>query len=217
MKKPGRPARYDSSRRCARALRPPGHPNSFVQGLPMSIHKFRSWAAAAVCSGMLASPVAVAAPANQLVPGDVALAEGGVLSGQVVDAQGAAIPQAPVALISEGREVIRVAAAQDGTFAVAGLQGGVYELATPGQHSVYRVWTAQTAPPASSPGILLVSGGEVVRGQYGYAPPAGPGPAGPGPIAKTFGWMGQHPFITAGVIATAIAVPVAINEADDAS
>jgi hypothetical protein len=181
----------------------------------MPNHKFRSWVAAAACTGMFASPVA-AAPASHQVPADVALAEGGVLSGQVVDAQGAAIPQAPVALISEGREVIRLAAAEDGTFAVSGLQGGVYELATPGQHNVYRVWTAQTAPPAASPGVMLVSGGEVVRGQYGYAPQA-PGPTGPGPIGRAFSWMGQHPFITAGAIATAIAVPVALNEADDAS
>jgi hypothetical protein len=60
--------------------------------------------------------------------------------------------------------------------------------------------------------MLVASQNEVVRGQYGYGPP----PAHqPGCISRSFQWMGQHPWITAGVVATAIAVPVAIAASDD--
>jgi hypothetical protein len=145
---------------------------------------------------------------------DVALAEGGVLSGQVVDAQGVSLAQAPVAVFADGREVVRLASNADGMFAVSGLKGGVYEVATPGHHGVYRLWTARTAPPAAGQGIMLVSGSDVVRGQYGYGPPP---PAEPGPFGKAVGWMSQHPFITAGIVATAVAVPIAVSEVDDAS
>jgi hypothetical protein len=192
----------------------------------MKLRKFRSWVAAAVSAGAVVPPAALAAPAGQPFIADVALAEGGVLSGQVLSAEGAAMPQAPVAILSAGREVVRVASADDGTFAVSGLKGGVYEVATPGQHGVYRLWSPQTAPPTAGNGVMLVSQSEIVRGQYGFAPPPPPGgdtpmasaPApGPGPFGKAMGWMGQHPFITAGVVATAIAVPIAVSELDDAS
>ncbi|HYO26348.1 MAG TPA: carboxypeptidase-like regulatory domain-containing protein [Lacipirellulaceae bacterium] len=175
----------------------------------------RSWAAAAACGGMLASPVAMAAPTGHAAAvNDVALATGGVLTGQVVDAQGAPVAQAPVALLAEGRELIRVASAADGTFAISGLRGGIYEVAAAGQQNVYRAWTADTAPPAAGAGVMVVSGGEVVRGQYGYGPPPAPKT---GIFHKTMGWVSNHPFITAGIVATAIAVPVAIAETDDAS
>ncbi len=194
---------------------------NFKGGVAMKIRKFRSWVAAAVSMGAVAPP---AAPAGQPLIADVALAEGGVLSGQVLSAEGAAMPQAPVAILSGGREVVRIASADDGTFAVSGLKGGVYEVATPGQHGVFRFWSPQTAPPTAGNGVMLVSGNEIVRGQYGFAPPPPPGgeppmapaPA-PGPVGKTLGWVGQHPFITAGVVATAIAVPIAVSELDDAS
>jgi hypothetical protein len=180
----------------------------------MRSHKLRSWVAAAVSVGVIAPPVALAAPPGQPLIADVALAEGGVLSGQVVNAQGVAMPQAPVAVLAEGREIIRVAAAENGAFSIGGLKGGVYEVVTPGQHGVYRLWTAGAAPPSAGNGVMLVAGSEeVVRGQYGYGPP----PAPPGPFTQAMGWIGQHPFITAGIVATAIAVPIAVSEADDAS
>jgi hypothetical protein len=185
----------------------------------MRIHTFRSWVAAAVCLGIFSAQAAMAAPPGQLaLSADVALADGGVLTGQVVDAQGVALANAPVAVLSQGREVVRVAANADGAFAIGGLKGGVYEVAAPGHRGVYRMWAPRTAPPAARHGLMLVSGGDLVRGQYGYGPPPGPPVSGePGPFGKTMGWMSAHPYITAGIVATAIAVPIAVSEADDAS
>jgi hypothetical protein len=182
----------------------------------MKSHTFRSWAAALACLGILTPQAALAAAPGQAAVGgaaDVALAEGGVLTGQVVDAAGVPMPQAPVAVLVQGREVVRVAAGADGAFAIGGLKGGVYEVAAPGHRGVYRLWAPRTAPPSATQGVMLVPAGEVVRGQYGY-PPAPPCPP-QGPFGKAMGWVSDHPFITAGIVATAVAVPLAVAESDD--
>jgi hypothetical protein len=185
---------------------------------------------------MLISPMAAAAPAGQggaVI--DVALAEGGALVGQVVDAQGAPIVAAAVSVRSAGRDILQVRTNSRGEFAAAGLKGGVYEVVAGRHHGVYRLWAPGTAPPSANRGVMAVSG-EVIRAQY--APPspeavlqtpipgyietiphmqgAGPvRPAGPGPLHKSVHWMKSHPWLTAGVVATAIAVPVAVSETDD--
>jgi hypothetical protein len=195
--------------------------------------RLQSMAAAAACLGMLISPTATAAPAGHAgAVIDVALGEGGVLAGQVVDAQGAPLAGTAVSVRSGGRDVLQAATNERGEFATAGLKGGVYEVVA-GQHrGVYRLWAPRTAPPSANRAIMVVSG-EVVRAQYsppspqavlqtpipGYIEtipyaPAG-SPAGPGPFNKSVHWMKNHPWITAGVIATAIAVPVSVSEFDD--
>jgi hypothetical protein len=78
---------------------------------------------------------------------------------------------------------------------------------------VYRAWAPRTAPPSANRAILAVAREDSVRGQY--APPIAAAPAGPGPFGKTMNWISDHPLITAGIVATAIAVPVAIAADDD--
>ena len=190
--------------------------------------RFQTTAAAIACLGMLISPLAMAAPPGQ--PGavvDVALGEGGVLRGVLVNANGALIGETPVSIRSAGREVLRVTTNARGEFAAPGLKGGVYELAAGKHHGVYRVWAPGTAPPSANHGVLAVSG-DIMRGQY--APPPVPLPepvpgyvqpvpytpgGGPGPLGRGVHMVKQHPWIAAGVVATAIAVPVAVVEYDD--
>jgi hypothetical protein len=176
---------------------------------------YQSMAAAAACLGMLASPVAMAAPQGQGgFAADVALAEGGVLTGQVVDAQGAVQAGTPVVIFAGGREVARVATNRNGVFSAPGLKGGVYEVAAAGHRGVYRAWAPRTAPPSANRAILAVAQQDSVRGQY--APPLAPAPPGqPGLFGKTMNWISDHPIITAGIVATAIAVPVALSDDDD--
>ena len=155
---------------------------------------------------------------------DVALADGGVLTGQVVTAQGAPVAETPVAVTLQGREVVRVATNADGMFSAPGLKGGVYEVSTPGSRGVYRLWAPRTAPPAARQGVMIVSGTEpcwantVAAGRVRPAR-ASVGPpwpaAGQGPFGRAMGWVADHPFITAGVVATAIAVPLALEDDDD--
>lgn len=160
-------------------------------------------AAVLSCLGMLVSPVAAATPG--VAPRDIALHQGGVLVGQIVDAKGVSIAKAQVSLFSAGKEVARTQSDSTGNFAVKGLKGGVYQVASENNQGVYRLWSAQTAPPSAQRGMMLVSDTDIALGQGGQA----------GPFRGVANWVSQHPIMTAGVIATAIAIPIALDDDDD--
>lgn len=159
-------------------------------------------AAVLSCLGMLVSPVAAAAPA--VAPRDVSLHNGGVLLGQVVDAQGVSVASTPVTLYSGGKEVARTQSDHTGKFVVKGLKGGVYQVASANNQGVYRLWSAQTAPPSAQRGMMLVSNGDVVLGQGETC----------GPFGGVTNWIAKHPIMTAGAIAAAIAIPIALDDDD---
>ena len=163
------------------------------------------FAAALACVGMVIpqSAFAVGPVAGAM---DVALRPGGVLVGQVVDRQG--VPQANQAVsIQYGpHEVVRTVTDQNGTFAAQGLRGGQYQLVAHEGISVCRLWAANTAPPAARPAALVVSGNHVARGQWGA-----------GPMHGSIEWVKAHPYITAGIVAAAIAIPLALADDDDKS
>ena len=94
----------------------------------------------------------------------------------------------------------------EGVFAVSKLRGGVHEIATADNLQVCRLWAAGTAPPGAAKSIDVVSPGEVVRGQYGPPP-------GNRFIKKAKVWA-TNPFIVGGVVAAAIAIPVALSDDD---
>lgn len=95
---------------------------------------------------------------------DVALRNGGVLVGQVVDPQGVPRVGVPVTIRS-GQQPLAVGITdKGGYFAFSGLQGGAYQLSTQEVQGVYRTWTPGAAPPSAQPGALIVDGTEVVRG-----------------------------------------------------
>ena len=153
-------------------------------------------------------PVVARSAAAAVAPQDVALAEGGVLTGQVVNTAGKPQAMAPVSLSTGGKEIARATTDAKGQFRVASLKGGVYQVATNGNQGVYRFWAPRTAPPTSLNGLNMVSGDQVVRGQMG---------GGGGPLSSAGQWIAEHPIITAGAIATAIAVPLALDDDDDPS
>lgn len=122
---------------------------------------------------------------------DIALQENGMLLGMIVDVQGQPASGAAVSLRQANREVVRFAADAQGRFAVTGLRGGMYEIATPRSTGLYRLWAANTAPPSAQAGVLIVEGAAQVRGQS------------PFPVAS----IGRVATVT-GLIAGGIAVPV---------
>lgn len=135
---------------------------------------------------------------NTPVVVDVALEDGGVLQGLVVSPQGTPKTDTPVALLNGEQELGAAKTDQAGRFAFSGLRGGVYQLATADSNGIVRVWSPRTAPPSAQQGVMLVSGEGVVRGQ----------------ALQRIGGFVSHPWIMAGVIATAVAVPVAIHNAN---
>jgi hypothetical protein len=89
----------------------------------------------------------------------------GRLAGRVVDHTGAAVADAEVAIRQGHKDVARVRTDERGTFAVAGLPAGLYEVGSGKTVGQYRLWTEQTAPPAANEQALLVLGQNGARGQ----------------------------------------------------
>ena len=111
------------------------------------------------------APSAKSAPAAEIT--DIALASGGTLRGQVVDGQGVPQAKSAVTVSQKGQKVSAVRTDADGRFAVAGLKGGVYTVATTQGAGAVRLWTADAAPPAAHQQLLVVNGSPVARGQLG--------------------------------------------------
>jgi hypothetical protein len=123
---------------------------------------------------------------------DVSLQEGGTFLGQVIDAQGISLERVPVSLRGAAGELAATETNSQGYFAFRGLNNGLYQLVTPVGSGAYRTWLQGTAPPVARPGALIVAGGETVRGE---------GPA----------FNKKHALILGGVIAAAVAIPIAVN------
>lgn len=137
---------------------------------------------------------------------DVELAYGGLLVGRLTDANGRPLANVPVSLLSAGKQLAATHTDDEGVFAVAKLRGGVHEIATAESVEVCRLWAPGTAPPGAPQSVEVVAPGEVVRGQYGPPP-------GNRFIKKAKVWA-TNPFIVGGVVAAAVAIPVALSDDD---
>jgi len=137
----------------------------------------------------------------------VALAPGGVLVGQVIDQQGAVRAGSTVSIQQGDQEIVRTQTDKNGVFAAQGIRGGQYLVTSEDGNCLCRLWAPNTAPPAASDGVVVVTGQEVVRGQWGAQYGAQYG-------GRWLDWVRSHPYITAGIVAAAVATPLAIAAAD---
>ncbi len=137
---------------------------------------------------------ATALPSPQIA--DVALRDGGVLVGQMVNGQNAPQNGVRVSLQDvQNREVATAVTDRQGTFAISGVRGGVYQVVMPQGRQVYRLWSPGIAPPSAQQGVLLVTPGETIRGELGN-----------GSIRNFV----SNPLVIGAAVATAIAVPVVV-------
>jgi len=155
------------------------------------------------CVGLLlpraapaADPEQPVAPQNRPAPRfrDVALGPHGTLRGTVVNPQGEALAGARIVALDVRGPVAESMANADGRFAVANLPPGPYVVLGGQGAAGIRAWTPEVAPPAASHEVLIVSDGTVLRGQNGL-----------------YQWISEHYFLTAALVATAIAVPVTLG------
>lgn len=133
---------------------------------------------------------------------DVVLDADGTLRGQVVNRNGVAQAAMPVVLSQRGRAVAAARTDHAGKFKLAQLRGGVYQLHTTGGVGNYRVWANRTAPPSALSQVLLTHDESVALGQHRRGGVKG---------------LLTNPWVIGGVVATAIAVPVAIHNSDSDS
>jgi hypothetical protein len=103
---------------------------------------------------------------------DVALQDGGVLQGQLLDRSGAAKAATPLVVAQKGKVVVIATTDKQGRFSIRGMRGGVYQLESEHGKGVYRLWAPKTAPRAAKSGVLMVVDDTIVRGQDGpdYGP-----------------------------------------------
>ena len=87
----------------------------------------------------------------------------------------------------------------------ANVHRGVYQIATSGSNGIYRLWAAQTAPPAAQAKLLVVNDGQIALGQCCHD---GCG----GCCGSGWGLLG-NPWVLGGIVAAAIAIPLALDEA----
>jgi hypothetical protein len=152
-----------------------------------------------------AAPVANQNAAKPLVR-DVELGNGGLLVGRLLDANGRPLTDTEVTILSGESKLAETKSDADGVFAVSSLRGGVHQVVTPDTAQVCRLWTNGTAPPQSPTSIEVVASEDVVRGQYGPPP-------GNRMIKKAKVWA-TNPFVIGGVVAAAVAIPVALADDD---
>ncbi len=161
------------------------------------INTFKYSVVLLACLGMLSSQTLSAAGLAPPTIRDVALHAGGQLKGQVVNEQAAAQANSQIAVVRDGKPLLVTQTDKNGRFVLAGLEPGLYELHLSSGGGAYRLWAPETAPPAASEGVLLVEESQVVRG-------IGSG--------NCFGWL-SNPWVLAGIVAAAIAIPLALSDA----
>ncbi len=141
-----------------------------------------------------------AGPASPaVVVGDVALSIDGTIHGQVVSPQGRGLPGVHVGASAGARNLGSTVTGVDGRFKIHGLRGGVLTLTAGQAKTAVRAWTSKAAPPAARKDVLLVAGQPQALGQS---------------------WDGfknviTNPWVIAGIVAAAVAIPVAIHNSND--
>jgi hypothetical protein len=148
--------------------------------------------------GMCLPQTLLAAEPVKPVVNDVKLWGGGTLLGQLVDAQGQPVPDTVVTLRDNAGNAVPTKTDTRGYFAFQGLKSGAYVLSGAEAQGTYRAWTESVAPPSAQPGVLMVAGNETLRAQM--------------PLGS---FIARHPILIAGVIAAAIAIPIAVHNAND--
>jgi len=129
------------------------------------------WTATALAVVMMVGPYPLYAAAQQTtsrsraVISDIRLADGGLLEGRLVDSQARPIEQTSVSILHDGLKVAQTKTDVDGTFQVAGLRGGVHQIAGPSGTATCRLWQQGMAPPAARETAVVISRGPLVRGQ----------------------------------------------------
>ncbi|MEM9660324.1 MAG: hypothetical protein AAF961_18320, partial [Planctomycetota bacterium] len=113
--------------------------------------------------------------------------------------------------LNDGRHDILFRTDESGEFRATHLRSGVYRIRVGNQIQVCRVWQQGAAPPSANRGLLFVTNEQVVLGQQ-CGSPVGCGNA---VDCGTCRPGLAHPLLFGGIVAAAIAIPVAIHNSDN--
>jgi len=144
-----------------------------------------------------ASDAAPQAGAARRPVADVRVDKEGTLRGKLVDPSGQPLQDRVIALQRDQQVLGSVKTNEQGEFVFPRVRGGVYQMRVKDRAVQCRVWPRNVAPPAARARLLIVTGDPVVRGQQ--------------PIGAIF----SNPLFIGAVLAAAIAIPIAVHNAQD--
>ncbi len=150
------------------------------------------------------SPVAAKNRTSSIL--DVKLHSEGLLVGQLFSNSGTPLVGTEVTLSMVNGMGAKAITNEQGGFAFSGVSGAVH-LSSDQVSRTVRVWQHDAAPPNAAPAVLLVQQDELTRGQH-HSPLANN-------IVKRTKRLMANPLIVAGIVGTAVAIPVAIHNNDD--
>lgn len=141
---------------------------------------------------------------------NVQLAANGTLRGLLVTAEGQPVAGETVRIHAQGdmKTVAHtVVSDRNGRFQVAGLKSGTLVVSVKDNSYACRVWAEGMAPPASVKTAAFVTGQQVVRGQNGR----------PGFMNRIYSLTTKQKVCLGLIVAAAIAIPIALDDDDNAS
>jgi hypothetical protein len=130
---------------------------------------------------------------------DVRLTADGVLRGNCPVSADSPAGEQTVVLCQGSRVLAETRTNADGEFAFQGIAAGCYQIRTDAAVAVCRAWTWDAAPPVAADRVLVANPSLTVRGQQ--------------PISCLF----YNPLVIGLIVAAAIAMPIAVHNAQDAS
>jgi len=171
------------------------------------------WCVGLSCLGMIlpaslleAAPAAAAKTSRQPaghraeMVSDLELDASGRLHGLVVNVEGVPVGHAVVSVRQMNAEVASTKSDALGRFSIGQLRGGTYQLTVGNQGRLVRAWAANTAPPAAKGFVLIIVGGDVIRGQM--------------PLEEFFA---SDAVVVVGLVAAMIAIPIVVNNSHDSA
>ena len=138
---------------------------------------------------------------------DVALQDDGEFRGIVQRVTGEPAAEAQFVVYDQQQLIAEGTTDRHGRFALPGVQGGLYKVAwktADGESGAMacRLWAAGSGPPLANQTPIMASQPTTIRGQR--------------PPAKPWCWI-ANPWVAAGLITAAIAIPIALSDDDTAS
>jgi hypothetical protein len=127
---------------------------------------------------------------------DVQLDKNGLLNGQLINIAGEPVANTTIEIRHRNQRLDVAITNEDGEFRLRVNKTGAYLITVSGMQITCRCWTATAAPPAATDDLVLMSPEKTVRGQ------------------RPFADIITNPLFVGAVIATAVAIPIAVSTSD---